>query len=305
MRFSIWPGPTSPWEDTLAVARHAEATGWDGLWLADHFMPSTAAEGSGFAPATGPWHESWTTLSAIGALVPRIRIGTLVSGNTYRHPAVLAKITATLDNITAGRVVLGLGAGWQENEHQAYGIEFSTLGGRLRRLEEACQVITGLFSGELTDFEGKYYRLQQAPLDPKPVQKPIPFLIGGGGEKRTMRIAAQYANEWNTWGTPELLRHKNGVLDAHCRDLGRGPGEIERTAVALLVMTTDEQILERSRAQGRPMIAGDVEAVRRTIAEYRDAGVHELVIPDWTMGRGDRKWTTMSTFMEKVASEFR
>ena len=122
MRFSFWPGPAQPWSELLDLARHAEETGWDGLWYADHFMPD------GPDPS-GPWNEAWTTIAALAATVPRVRIGPLVSGNTYRHPAVLANMAATVDHISGGRLVLGLGAGWQENEHRAYGIEFSTVKG--------------------------------------------------------------------------------------------------------------------------------------------------------------------------------
>ena len=138
MRFGFWPGPNNSWNDTLALAKHAEAGGWHSVWYADHFMPNQE-------DTSGPTSECWTTLAALAASVPRVRVGALVTGNTYRHPAVLAKMAANVDNISGGRCVLGLGAGWQENEHKAYGIEFSTLGGRMSRFEEACQVISGLF----------------------------------------------------------------------------------------------------------------------------------------------------------------
>ena len=128
---------------------------------------------------------------AVAVAVPRIRLGTLVTGNTYRHPAVLAKIAAGVDIISDGRVVLGIGSGWQENEHEAYGLEFSTVGGRLRRLEEACVIIKSLLANDRTDFDGEFYQLKDAPLDPKPVQDPLPLMIGGGGEKVTLRITAQ------------------------------------------------------------------------------------------------------------------
>jgi len=183
MRFGFWPGPNNSWNDTLVLAKHAESGGWHGVWYADHFMPNAE-------DTSGPTSECWTTLAALAASVPRIRIGALVTGNTYRHPAVLAKMAANVDNISGGRCVLGLGAGWQENEHRAYGIDFSTLGGRVSRFEEACQVVTGLFTNEKTGFAGKHYQLTDAPLAPKPVQKPLPLLIGGGGEQRTLRIAA-------------------------------------------------------------------------------------------------------------------
>ena len=135
MQVSLWPSPTLPFHEVLALARHAEATGWDGLWYADHFMPNAE-------DTSAPWPEAWMTLAGVGAQVPRIRLGTLVTGNTYRHPAVLAKMAATLDHMTEGRVVLGLGSGWQENEHHQYGIPFYTVKERLQRLDEACAVPT-------------------------------------------------------------------------------------------------------------------------------------------------------------------
>src|SRR5688500_6671732 len=129
MRFSVWPSPNSPWSDILDSARHAEATGWDGVWFADHFMPNQE-------DTSGPTLEAWTVIAGLAASVPRVRIGTLVTGNTYRHPAVLAKMAAGVDIISNGRLVLGIGSGWQENEHAAYGIPFYTVGSRLRRLAE-------------------------------------------------------------------------------------------------------------------------------------------------------------------------
>ena len=136
----------------------------------------------------------------MAAAVPRLRLGPLVLGNTYRHPAVLAKMAATVDHISGGRLVLGLGAGWQENEHLAFGLEYSTVGGRLRRLEEACRVIRSMFDNRRSTIDGKFYQVTEAPLEPKPVQARLPLMIGGGGEKVTLRIVAQHADEWNTWG---------------------------------------------------------------------------------------------------------
>ena len=176
MRFGFWPNPRSDYEATKTLAQHAEATGWDGIWLADHFLPDE--------DELIPVHESWITMAALARDVPRVRLGTLVAGNTYRHPAVLANMVATLDNLADGRVVLGLGAGWQQNEHEAYGIEYGTAGSRLDMLEESCQVLKGLFHNDHFDFDGKYYQLRNAPLEPKPKQAKIPLMIGGGGEKR-------------------------------------------------------------------------------------------------------------------------
>jgi F420-dependent oxidoreductase-like protein len=298
MRFAMWPRAAGTWRDILDECRYTESIGWDGIWFSDHFMPNAA-------DVSGPVNEAWTMVAALAAAVPRVRIGTLVSGNTYRHPAVLAKMAAGIDQISGGRFVLGLGAGWQENEHTAYGIPFYTVGGRLRRLEEACQVINGLFENERTTFAGRYYQLSEAPLEPKPVQRPLPLLIGGGGEQKTLRIAARYANEWNVWGTPEVLRHKGAILDRHCAEIGRNPADISRSAVALLALSDDAAVVERARGTGRPVIAGNPGEVKQQISDYISAGVNEIIIPDFNLGSLDRKKQTYARFIDEVASEFR
>ena len=297
MRFSIWPSPASPWSETLATVQHAEATGWDGAWYADHFMPNAADN-------SGPTSECWTTLAALAVAVPRIRIGPLVTGNTYRHPAVLAKMAANVQEISGGRLVLGLGAGWQENEHAAYGIEFSTVGGRRGRLEEACRVVKGLLGEERTNLAGRYYTLTDAPLAPKP-PAPVPLLIGGGGEKRTLRIAARYADEWNVWGTPEVLAHKGAILNRYCEEIGRDPKSIKHSAQGMLAMTDDESVAERMRASGRPAIAGTGAQIRAMVEQYIEAGVDELIIPGFALGRntGETK-AIMDKFANDVMAHF-
>lgn len=296
MRFSFWPNPSQPFETVLALARHIEATGWDGIWYADHFMPNAD-------DTSTPFPECWTTLAALAASVPRIRIGPLVTGNTYRHPPVLAKMAATVDHISGGRVVLGLGAGWQENEHRQYGIPFHTTAERLARLDEACQVIRSLFENAKSNFKGRYYELTDASLEPKPVQQPLPLLIGGGGERKTLRIAARYADEWNVWGDVETLRHKMSVLDRHCEEVGRNPAEVSRSAVALLFMSEDEAWVADMRARdiGRPAIVGTPAEVRETVAAYEAAGVNELIVPDFTLGEHEAKLSTLDTFIREVA----
>ena len=295
MRFSFWPGGGNRWDDLVDLCRHAEATGWDGVWFADHFMPNAA-------DVSAPTAEVWTTLTGLAALVPRVRLGTLVCGNTYRHPAVLAKMAAQTDIVSGGRLIVGMGAGWQQNEHAAYGIPFYTVGERLRRLDEAAQIMRGLFNDDRTTFAGRYYQVTDAPLEPKPLQRPLPLLIGGGGEKVTMRIAARHADEWNTWGTPATLRHKMAVLDQHCADIGRDPRTIKRSAQALLFMGDDPALQERARAAApRPVILGDVKAVRSIVQEYADAGLDELIIPDFSLGRGEQKRKIMDQFINEVA----
>ena len=300
MRFSVWPAPTQSFGDVLEIARHAESTGWDGLWYADHFMPDGEA-------TRVPWPEAWTTLAALAVSVPRIRLGPLVTGNTYRHPAVLAKMAASVDHLSGGRLVLGLGAGWQENEHRQYGISFYTVKERLERLAESAELIKSLFANATTSFRGKHYTLENAVLEPKPVQKPLPLLIGGGGEQVTLRIAARFADEWNVWGDVATLKRKMGILDGYCAALGRSPRAIQRSAVALLFLTDDRALVEkmRSRPIGRPTIVGNADEVREIVRAYRDAGVDELIVPDFTLGPREQKLATLDRFIREVAAPLR
>src|SRR5437016_11071616 len=236
MRFGIFTsmgGQT--WPGVLDLWRHLEASRWDIACVTDHFMPNTKER-------EGAMLESWSTLSALAALVPRMRVGTIVLGNTYRHPAVVAKMAAQVDIISGGRLLLGLGAGWQQNEHDAYGIPFYTMRERLERLDEACQVIRSLWTERRTTFEGRHYQLSDAPLDPKPVQTPHPeLMIGGGGERVTLRIVAKHADHWHCSGGPRALARKGKILDDHCAALGRDPKSLKRSAnMALLI--TDKKI---------------------------------------------------------------
>lgn len=300
MRFGFWPNPRSNYEDTAVLCSHAEAIGYDGVWLADHFLPDE--------DELIPVHESWITMAALARDVPRVRLGTLVTGNTYRHPAVLANMASTLDNLSDGRMVLGLGSGWQQNEHEAYGIQFGTAATRLRMLDEACQVIQGLFAYDHFDFSGEFYKIQRAPLEPKPRQAKMPLMIGGGGERVTLKIAAKYADEWNVWGNVDTLIHKMEILDRHCETVGREPSAIERCAVALLFLSDDEKYLKRVRksAPSDRSIIGGVNEVRDIVAAYQDAGVKELVVPDFTLGTligaDQRKLDLMEQFITEVAS---
>jgi F420-dependent oxidoreductase-like protein len=301
MRFSFWPNSAQSWSDIEATARHAEETGWDGVYVADHFLPSLGDDG-------GPMHECFGLLTGLAASVPRLRLGSLVCGNTYRHPAVLANQAVTVDHVSGGRFVLGLGAGWQENEHDAYGISLPPVRERLDRLEEACAVVKSLLTQPRTTFEGQHYVLRDAPCEPKPLQDPLPLLIGGGGEKRTLRIAARFADEWNVWGTPELLAHKGRVLEQHCDDVGRDPGEIAHSAQALLFMSDDQDFLQRIRDADmpRPMLIGTAAEVRDTLNAYRDAGVDEFIVPDFTLPPvGAQRWEVMDRFIGEAATGLR
>lgn len=277
MKFSFWPRPTHPYNRLLALAHHVEQTGWHGLWLADHFMPNAE-------DTSAPWPEAFTTLSALAAAVPRLRLGTLVAGNTYRHPAVLTKMATTIDHISGGRMVLGIGAGWQENEHRKYGIPFFSVAERLEKLEEACQVVKALTCANSASFSGKHYTLDCAPLEPKPIQSPLPLLVGGGGEKVTLRITAQYADEWNVWGTLETAKRKIEILDQHCLRLQRDPATLRRTIVALVFLTDDHKFALKMRQNTQATVAGSVSELQEIFGAYAELGVDEFIVPDFNLG---------------------
>lgn len=270
MKFSICLTPSYAWCDMRRIAEHTECSGWEGVWFVDHFM---AADGETSRPVL----ECWASLAGLAAVVPRVRLGSLVCGNTYRHPAVLANTAAAADHVSGGRVVLGIGAGWQENEHAAYGIHFGSAGQRLDRLEEACQVIRGLRDRDRVTFRGKYYRVEGAWMQPKPMGR-LPLLVGGGGERRTIPIAARYAEEWNVWATVETFTHKAGVLDRACERAGRDPGELRRSAQALL-MPRAPGWPSRAVESRIPVVAGSVEQLRDTLGRYAAAGVDEFIVP--------------------------
>jgi len=281
MNFAAWLNLSPPFPAILDQAKHVDATGWHGIYVADHFMPNAADN-------SGPTQECWTTLAALAASTSRVRLGSLVTGNTYRFPPVLAKMAAQVDIISNGRLVLGLGAAWQQNEHEAYGIDFGTVGSRLARLDESVQIIKSLFQNERTDFHGKYYNVTNAPLAPKPVQAGGPrILIGGGGEQKTLRIVAKYADEWNIWGTPETLAAKGKILDQRCEEVGRDPKSVYRSAQAIVTLSDDPAVVERARsAPGFAGIAGNAEEIVDAMGRYAEAGVNEFIIPNFNFGRG-------------------
>ncbi|GIF07369.1 TIGR03560 family F420-dependent LLM class oxidoreductase [Actinoplanes siamensis] len=291
MRISIWPGAGQPWSDILEVSRHAEETGWDGVWIADHFMPNAD---SGRDPEH-PTLEAGSLVAGLAAAVPRVRIGTLVYGNTYRHPAVLANMAATTDHISGGRFTLGVGAGWQVNEHQQYGIELPPTKALLDRFVEALQVLHGLLRTPRTTFDGRYYELTDAICEPKPVQDRLPIMIGAKGEKRMLGVVAEYADQWNTWGLPETIAHKSAVLDRFCAERGRDPKSIARTAQALTVVNGP-----LPEGLALPAIGGSPERLADAIAEYRVAGLDELIVPDGFLGTGAEKLKAMDTVLSLV-----
>lgn len=223
MRFAIKTAPQhTTWAAMLDVWRAADDIDlFESAWNFDHFYPI-------FSDSTGPCLEAWTMLAAMATATSRIRLGVMVTGNPYRHPAVLANMAATLDVISDGRLELGIGAGWNQEEADAYGIELPPLKERFDRFDEACEVIVRLLSETTSSFEGEHYRLTDARCEPKPVQRPHPpICIGGGGEKRTLRAVARHAQHWNfPGGTPADFLRKRSVLAEHCAGVGREVDDI-------------------------------------------------------------------------------
>ena len=199
MRFSVWPAPGRPVDEILDLARLADDLGWFTFWFADHYMGNSGST----ELVEGPVHEAWSVLPAVAAVTSTIRLGPLVAPTSVHHPALLANRAATIDHLSGGRFVLGMGAGWQINEHHAYGIELEAPGPRVSRFEESIQIVRSLLDNEHTDFDGDFYTFTNAPCDPKPIQPKLPIVVGTGSP-RMCRITAQHAQEWNTWGAPEL-----------------------------------------------------------------------------------------------------
>jgi F420-dependent oxidoreductase-like protein len=310
MRFGVFTSlGAQTWAGVLDLWRHLEATGWDIACVTDHFMPNTKDR-------EGPMLESWTTLCALTALVPRMRVGTIVLGNTYRHPAVVAKMAAQLDIISGGRLLLGLGAGWQRNEHEAYGIPFYTMRERLERLDEACEVIRSLWTQRRSTFNGRYYQLSDAPLDPKPVQKPHPeLMIGGGGERITLRIVAKHADHWNVWGGPKVLVRKSAILEEHCARVGRDSKSIMRSVNMALLITDKKEEVDRlvetiakrmglDPADARDTcLAGTPDQILERLRELQAAGGTTLFIPTLFPAM-DRLRHDMDQFIGEIAPAF-
>jgi alkanesulfonate monooxygenase SsuD/methylene tetrahydromethanopterin reductase-like flavin-dependent oxidoreductase (luciferase family) len=300
MRFSIWPTPTNRWEDILATVRHADPGGWHGVWFADHYMPNTDSE----EIVDGPMLEAWSVLGALAGATTRVRLGPLVSPTTVHHPALLANRAAAIDRISGGRFVLGLGAGWQINEHHAYGIDLLEPGRRVDRFEEAIQIVRSLLdSSDRTSFEGEHFQIHDAPCEPAPIQSPLPLLVGTGS-RRMMRITARHADEWNTWGEPDLAGERARAFDAACQSVERDPASVHRSVQALVYFTDDADTAARRRAgfEGR-VIAGSTAEVLDSISRYADLGFAEFILQDSTLGRElQQRLDTLDRFWTEVAS---
>jgi alkanesulfonate monooxygenase SsuD/methylene tetrahydromethanopterin reductase-like flavin-dependent oxidoreductase (luciferase family) len=281
MDFSVWPNMSLGVAEVIDTARWADTNGFHGVWYADHYMPNTGSEEIN----PGDTHECWAMLPALAMATDRVRIGSLVTPTSVHHPAVLANRASTIDHLSNGRLVLGLGAGWQINEHKAYGIALEPPKQRVDRFEEAIQIIRSLLNEDRTTFDGTCYTIIEAPADPKPVQSPLPLLVGTGGA-RMMRITARHADEWNTWGTVAGATDRHRAFVAACDAAGVDPAT-RRTSVQALVFLTDDQAAAdeiRSGGLGARSIAGTADQLLEQLAAYAEVGFDEFIVPDWNLG---------------------
>ncbi|MFZ1490993.1 MAG: TIGR03560 family F420-dependent LLM class oxidoreductase [Ilumatobacteraceae bacterium] len=273
--FGVHTGPQHCTIDDLrAVWRKAEdlGFGWISIW--DHFYGATGR------PDDATCFEAVALHAALACETSRVRVGSLVYSIGYRHPAVLAKLITTIDHLSGGRADLGLGAGWAEVEYNAYGIDFPTVKTRMDQLEEAAECVRGLLRDETTSFAGEWFTMREARNEPRPVQAALPIWVGGTGEKRTLRIAARFADGWNVpFVSPEQFAAKNEVLDRHCADVGRDPGEIRRSVNVGIAWT--EESLQRQFGLLADVVRGGVltgsdDEVLERIAGYVDAGAGQI-----------------------------
>lgn len=284
IRFGVQTGQQNvEWRDMLDTWQKADSWGYDSLWNFDHFYPI-------FVDPEGPCFEGWTTLSALAQATKKARIGHLVNGNTYRNPCVLAKMATTLDHISGGRLNLGIGAGWFELEHHAFGIDFMTVPERLGALDEACQIIKGMFTQPKTTVHGKHYKVTDAMCLPKPQQSPHPpIMIGGTGEKVLLKIVAKHADMWNASADAPRMKELIQIIDKHGEKVGRDTSQIEKTVMLPLCYKAAperEQMVQQLMAQlrsvdptaARKMIMiGDKQECLDTVERYAKVGVTHFI----------------------------
>lgn len=270
--------PIEAYETMTNVAKAADETGYEAVWMVDHFHTTPY-------PSQEVTFECWTSLAALARDTKRVRIGQIVTCNSYRNPALLAKMASTLDVLSHGRLNFGIGAGWYEHEYRAYGYPYPDAPERLRMLREALQVIRAMWEQEEAVFEGKYYHVRGAINQPKGVQKPhIPILIGGGGEKVTLKLVAQYGDACNVSGEFKTVEHKLGVLRRHCENVGRDYDSIYRTSGAFCsIADTDEEALalvpERARKGLRDTsLVGSPATIRQRIAALESLGIDQIIM---------------------------
>jgi alkanesulfonate monooxygenase SsuD/methylene tetrahydromethanopterin reductase-like flavin-dependent oxidoreductase (luciferase family) len=274
LRFGICTDQNMDWPTTVERWQLYEALGFDSVWDCDHFVQPSRPQ--------GPYFEGWTLLAALAARTERIRIGVLVSCNTFRHPAIVVKEAVTIDHISKGRLEVGLGAGWYEPEHEMLGIEFPGPAELVDRFREAVEITDAMLRNEVTSYAGRYYQLKDAAVRPRPLQQPRPPLTLGAKKSKMLRIVAEYANAWNAFGTPEEMRQRNEILNEHCAAIGRNPAEIWRGVYYWL-----------ARQQTNPW--DSVDAFHDVVGRYREAGINEFII--------DQPPAEQLPMLERIASE--
>lgn len=274
LRFGICTDQNLPWPVLVERWQLFERLGFDSVWDCDHYIQPSRP--------TGPYFEAWTLLAGLAARTERIRIGVLVSCNTFRHPALLAKEAITVDHIANGRLELGLGAGWYKPEHEQFGIDFPAAGELVGRFHEAVEVVDRLLRDEITTYNGQYYQLKDAASRPRPVQQPRPPLTLGAHGPKMLAIVARYADAWNSFGTVEEMRTRNQILDEQCANIGRAPGDIIRSLYGWAAMMPDDPW-------------SSVDAFQDMIGRYREAGVNEFII--------DQPRDEQFAVLERVATE--
>jgi len=293
-------------ESLRRLATQAESSGFDSFWVMDHFHQI-----GNVGEPREPMLESWTTLSTIAGFTSRIRLGTMVTGIVYRHPSVLAKIGATLDVLSRGRLFMGIGAAWNKEEAAAYGIPFPSTSQRFQRLEEAVQIIRKMWTEQPASFDGKFYQIRDAHCNPQPIQKPHPpILIGGSGERKTLRIVAQYGDACNLFGSSETVKKKLAVLREHCRDVGRDYNSILKTKLGTVTIDKDRDAARKrveERYKGAPeqrvkefVIYGNPEDVRCQVEAFRDVGIEYLILNF----EPQRELETMNLFADEAVTRF-
>lgn len=293
-------------ESLRRVAVEAERSNFDSFWVMDHFHQI-----ANVGAANEPMFEGWTTLGAIAGLTSKIRLGTMVTGIVYRYPSILAKIGATLDILSKGRLYMGIGAAWNAEESEAYGIHFPSTSERFRRLEEAVQIIRKMWTEDRASFKGEFYEIKNAYCNPKPIQKPYPpILIGGSGEKKTLRLVAKYADACNVFGSPETVKRKFSILREHCRAVGRDYDNIVKTKLGAVVIDKDSDTLRRrvseafnqwpDEMRNEFVIAGNPEEVCRKIETFRDVGVDYMIVSF----EPKRELESLRLFGEEISRRF-
>ena len=291
------------WEDIRAAVETMEAGDWDSVWFADHFIPPGANREQEAMTA----FEGLAAIAVVGGMTKKLRLGNLVLGNTYRNPALVAKIAGTIDTATGGRFTLALGAGWYKREHEAYGWMFPSMKERQDRFEEACELLRLLIhSEEPVDFHGTYYDIDGARLSPGSYDKPIPIMVGGTGPKRTLRTLARYGDVMNLDGWAgggmalDYYKYKAGILEQHCEDAGRDPAEIRRTLLMPCYLTEDKNLIEGMvRRLGPGTVAGSRQYIVDRIGEFEDAGIAEIMFGG--VGSVER----LRQYEEEIISAFR